>query len=378
MSPGQVASSSATAALSAMGASEGIDLLSDVLRAVRLTGALFFLTDASSPWAMKVPPAATIAPVILRGRQHLVSYHVVTEGRCWCELPGSDSGWLHAGDVIVIPHGDPYLLSSAPGLRADMPREAALEFFRMMAARELPFVVSEGAGGPDRARIFCGFLGFDALPFNPVLATLPRLVHVRRDRPMLDDRVSFLIEFAMVESRERQAGSECVLLRLSELLFVEVLRTYLATVATEQTGWLAGLRDPTVACALAALHARPTDPWTIEALARAASTSRSVLADRFAHFVGQPPMQYLARWRMQLAARLLADRSAKVSAVALDVGYDSEAAFSRAFKRLVGMSPAAWRNLQVGGRSRGALAREAVASRRQGAGSPGSGARNSE
>jgi AraC-like DNA-binding protein len=319
---------------------------------------LFFLTDASSPWAVEAPPAATLAPVILRGGRHLVSYHVVTEGRCWCEVPGSDSGWLHAGDVIVIPHGDPYLLASAPGLHSDMSQEAALEFFRMVAGGELPFAMTQGAGGPDRTRILCGFLGSDTLPFNPVLAALPRLVRVHRDRTALDDRVGLLVELAMAEARERRPGSECVLLRLSELLFVEVLRRYVVTLGTDQTGWLAGLRDPTVARALSVLHARPADHWTIEALARAANTSRTVLAERFTRFVGQPPIQYLVHWRMQLAARLLADKSAKVSAVALDVGYDSEAAFSRAFKRSVGLSPAAWRNIHAGGRSREALAEE--------------------
>jgi AraC-like DNA-binding protein len=157
------------------------------------------------------------------------------------------------------------------------------------------------------------------------------------------DRLSPLVEFALAESRQRRSGAQSVLLRLSEVLFIEVVRRYLDSLAAGRTGWLAGLRDPIAGRALAMLHDRPAAPWTLEQLAKDIGVSRSALADRFAHVVGQPPMRYLARWRMQLASRLLADGTAKVSAVALDVGYQSEAAFSRAFKEIVGVSPATWR-----------------------------------
>jgi AraC-like DNA-binding protein len=192
-------------------------------------------------------------------------------------------------------------------------------------------------------RILCGFLGCDALPFNPVLSPLPRLIHVRRPASEASDRLGHLLAFAAEEVRENRAGREGVLLRISELMFIEVLRRYLLALPAEQTGWLAALRDPVIGRALALLHQLPADPWTVEALAQRTGVSRSGLAERFAALVGQPPMQYLARWRMQLAAGLLASEQAKVSAVALEVGYDSEAAFSRAFKALVGASPAAWR-----------------------------------
>jgi AraC-like DNA-binding protein len=152
-----------------------------------------------------------------------------------------------------------------------------------------------------------------------------------------------LIDFAVMESQERRAGGECVRLRLSEVMFVEVVRRHLAGLPAEQTGWLAGLRDPSVGRALTCLHERPGDDWTLETLAKAAGLSRSALAERFTHFVGDPPMQYLTRWRMQVAARLLADGQAKVATVGLQVGYDSEAAFSRAFKKAAGVPPSAWR-----------------------------------
>jgi transcriptional regulator GlxA family with amidase domain len=180
-------------------------------------------------------------------------------------------------------------------------------------------------------------------PFNPVLAAMPRLVHLRPPAGTQADRLGPLVQFALSESRERAAGGQCVLLRVGELMFVEVVRRYLAALPSEQTGWLAGLRDPMVGQALTLLHGRPAEAWTLERLAREVGVSRSALADRFAHFVGQAPMQYLARWRMQLASRMLADGTAKVCSVALDVGYESEAAFSRAFKKIVGASPAVWR-----------------------------------
>jgi AraC-like DNA-binding protein len=162
-----------------------------------------------------------------------------------------------------------------------------------------------------------------------------------------DDPTGRLVELALAEARERRAGGECVRLRLSELMFVEVVRGYLASLSSGQTGWLAGLRDPTVARALALLHEQPNRPWTLEELGRRVGASRSALAERFSHFVGLPPMQYLTQWRMQLAARLLADGAAKVSVVGRNVGYDSEAAFSRAFKKITGDSPARWRSLHA-------------------------------
>jgi AraC-like DNA-binding protein len=325
-------------------------VLSDVLRTVRLTGALFFPMEVSSPWVDEVPAATAFAPLVLPGAQHVVSYHIVTEGSCWAALRGDPSVRLEAGDILVIPHGDAYSMSSAPGLRSEAPPDAVLTFFREMTAGRLPAVVLEGGGGPQRAAVICGFLGCDVRPFNPVLETLPRLVHLRRPSVSSGpDRLDHVIEFALMEARQRRSGGRCVLLRLSEVLFVEVVRRYLDALPSGQSGWLAGLRDPIVGRALAALHDRPVQAWTMERLAKDVGASRSSLAERFTQYVGQPPMRYLAQWRMQLAARLLSDGTAKVSAVALDVGYDSEAAFSRAFKKIVGMAPAAWRHRRTGG-----------------------------
>lgn len=329
------------------------DPLSDVLRTVRLTGGLFFLVDASAPWVVEVPVEDAFRPILLPDAQHMISYHVVTQGSCWAALTdGGSPVRLDAGDVVLFPHGDSYVMSSAPGMRAKEPVEAALEFFREMVTTGAPAIVLEAAG-QDETRVCCGYLGCDVRPFNPVLAAMPRLVHLRPPAGGQPDRLGPLVQFAISESREGRAGGRCVLLRVSELMFVEVVRRYLAGLPPEQAGWLAGLRDPMVGHALALIHDRPAEGWTLDRLAREAGISRSALADRFAHFVGQPPMQYLARWRMQLASRMLADGTAKVGVVALDVGYESEAAFSRAFKKIVGASPAAWRSRASGATSAG-------------------------
>jgi AraC-like DNA-binding protein len=321
-----------------------IDLLSDVLRTVRMTGALFFVVECTTPWVDEVPEASTLSPILLPGSQQLISYHIVTEGQCWGGLIDSPPVLLEAGDILLLPHGDPYFLASAPGLRSDASDDFAVTFFRLMAAGDLPFVVTEGGGGPLAAKLICGFLGCDIRPFNPVLSALPRLVHLRRVAGASADRLGHLIDFALAESQEKRSGGQCVLLRLSELMFVEVVRRYLESLSTEQNpGWLGGLRDPIIGRALELLHHQAADPWTLEKLANAVACSRSTLAERFTSVVGQAPMQYLTRWRMQLAARLLADGTAKVCDVALRVGYESEAAFSRAFKRIIGTPPAMWR-----------------------------------
>jgi AraC-like DNA-binding protein len=328
---------------SGAGAAPAGDPLSDVLHRVKVSGALFFLTDASSPWGLEVPEAASFAPIILPRARHVVSYHVITEGSGWARVAGERGVPFVAGDVLVFPQGDAYAMLSAPDGRAQLGHEECIGFFRAMAAGELPFVVEEGGGGAERTRFVCGFLGCDARPFNPLLATLPRLMQVRRSPAAKDDFLDRLIALTLEQARERRPGGESIRLRLSELMFVEVVRRCLEALPAGETGWLAGLRDPGVGRALALLHQRPARAWTLEALAAEAGMSRSVIAERFARLVGHPPMEYLARWRMQIAARLLADGASKVGAVGREVGYASEASFSRTFKKIAGVSPAAWR-----------------------------------
>jgi len=314
------------------------DVLSDVLRAVRLTGAVYFDLELSTPWVTAAPLSREIAGKVMPGAQRVIEYHLIARGTCWGHAVGAEPIRLREGDLIVFPQGDAHVLSSAPGMRA----EPDLSTFARPST-SLPLVYEFGGGGPERARIVCGFLGCDDRPFNPLLTALPAVIHLSAAGPDASTGwLGTLLNIAVKESGSARAGGENVLARLSELMFVEAIRRYLEMLPPAQTGWLAGLRDPVVGQSLAALHADPSGSWTVERLARLVGLSRSVFAERFTEMVGQPPMQYLALWRMQLASRLLTE-GGQVSAVAGAVGYESEAAFSRAFKKLVGQAPATWR-----------------------------------
>jgi AraC-like DNA-binding protein len=317
------------------------DAISDVLRVVRLKGAVFFRVEGRPPWVAEAPDGRAIISTTIPEAQHLLSYHIVTEGACWAALLDGPPIRLEAGDVIVFPHGDPHIVSSAPGMRG----EPNPDLYRRPDDGILPFSFSTRATGTSDAHLVCGFLGCDARPFNPLLDTLPRLLHVRPDPAEGDGLLLQFGRLAVSEINGKGPGSEAVLARLSELMFVAVVRSHLRTLPPGQTGWLAGLRDPFVGRALGQLHARPAHPWTLTDLARVAGLSRSALADRFVQFIGTPPMQYLAQWRMQVAASMLAE-GASVTTVAFEVGYGSEAAFSRAFKKLVGLPPVEWRRSQ--------------------------------
>ncbi len=340
------------------------DTLSDVLRVVRLRGAVFFYVDASSPWVVDTPPARELIPAIMPGAEHLIQFHGVIEGSCWGWMAGEPPVHVAERDVILFPQGDPHVMSSARGMR---PQRVDKDFYFAPRPPQLPYALSLGSsevttarldgGGRDRATVVCGFLGLDARPFNPLLAALPRVMHVSGATLGSDSWVSSFLRAAVAESNQRRPGGEAVLERMSEMLFVEVLRRYLDALPAGQIGWLAGIRDHSIGRVLALLHEKPDTPWTLERLAEEAAMSRSTLHERFVHFIGQPPMQYLTHWRMQVAARLLRDTKAKLIEVALGVGYESEAAFSRAFKRAVGVAPGAWRV----GRRAGSVAEAVVA-----------------
>ena len=316
-----------------------IDVLSDVLGTVRLKGAVFFDVTCHEPWVEETPDGKEIVQSVLPGAEHLVPYHVVSEGGCWAGVVGEEPVWLDAGSVVVFPQGDAHVMSSAPGMR----RPANPAKYAPPQDGQLPVAMTTGEGGPRPTRLVCGYLGCDARPFNPLIAALPRVLVIRDRDGDGSGWLTRFVDLALAESRNKRAGGESILGRLSELMFVEALRRHLDGLSGEQTGWLAGLRDPQVGRALSLLHDRPKHAWTLDDLAREVGLSRSVLAERFTQLVGQPPMQYLSQWRMQVAARMLAG-GAKVLEAAYGVGYDSEAAFSRAFKRMVGVSPAAWRD----------------------------------
>jgi AraC-like DNA-binding protein len=318
------------------------DALSDVLKTVRLTGATYFDVAASAPWVAEQPTREQVLPKILPGGSHLISYHVVTEGECWASVIGGKPIHLKEGDIVVFTHGDAHVVSSAPGMRATPVTQSDVD---AIAAGPLPFVKMLGGEGPPTAKLVCGFLACDARPFNPLLDNLPPVITTS----WLQSGPSWLGHFIMLaraEAVSRRAGAESMLAKLSEVMFIETLRRYLETLPPEQTGWLAALRDPGVGKALSVLHSSPARDWTIEELAREVGMSRSLLAERFNLMVGLPPMHYLAAWRMQIAAGLL-NGGGSIARVAAEVGYGSEAAFSRAFKKIVGVPPSAWRATDV-------------------------------
>ncbi len=309
-----------------------IDPLSDLLRVVRLDGAYFYAVEAAAPWGVESVSARELNPRILPCAEHLIAYHILTRGRCYAGLVGEEPVELAAGDVIVFPHGDRHRMSSDVSLRGP-------EAISGVPARysETIFLGEPGA----RVTSFvCGFLGCDRRPFNPLLAALPRQMHVRG---MTDHWHGGFIRQLTEESQLGRPGADTVLTRLAELMFIEVLRRYLQDLAPGQTGWLAGLRDEVVGRALTLLHGQPAHHWTLGSLARESGSSRSNLAKRFGDLVGHPPMQYLSKWRIQVAANLLVQSGSKVATIASEVGYDSEAAFSRAFKKATGRAPGAWR-----------------------------------
>jgi AraC-like DNA-binding protein len=312
-----------------------VDALSDVLKAVRLTGSIFFDVQAGEPWVAETPAGASIVGAMFPGSEHLICYHVITQGECWASIPNEPLMHLTAGDVLVVPHGDAHVMSSKPGLR----HSPNLAMYRMPGDGKLPISISVGEQGTP-ARFVCGFLGCDARPYNPLLASLPRVFKVSDSA---GGTLAAYVQFALAESKEPRMGGQSVLGRLSELMFVDVVRRYLESLPSDRLDWLAGLRDQYVGKALAALHRFPSRSWTIETLAQHVALSRSVLAERFTQFVGEPPMKYLSNWRMQLAANQLVTGLESIACIAESVGYDSEAAFSKAFKKVVGVPPGRWR-----------------------------------
>jgi AraC-like DNA-binding protein len=322
-----------------------MDVLSDLLSAVRLTGAIYFDVDASSPWVGESPGTAEIAAAVMRGVEHVISFHAVLSGSCWAALGDGSAPPLrvNAGDVVVFPRGVPNVMSSSPGARGK-PNPIAM-YYRPID-RNLPFALNPGGGGDDRTRFVCGYLGCDARPFNPLLAALPDMLCARKP---LDGSgwVTDLFQLALAEGSSGRAGGETILAKLSELMFVEVIRRHLESLPEGSGGWLSGLRDPHVGEALRLIHARPAQDWTLERLAREVGLSRTIFADRFSHYVEVSPMQYLARWRLQLARRLLEQPGVSIAQAGAEVGYESEAAFNRAFKKQVGVPPGSWRRSRI-------------------------------
>ena len=328
-------------------AEKAYDTLSHVLRTVRFRGAVFYDVRGGRSWSGEAPPAGDIAAAVMPGSEHVMEYHVVTRGEAWASVSGETPVRMATGDIVVIPHGDGHVISSEASPRR---RPADVAWHLATANDPKPIPVSlTGTGrvsedpGDDGAHtvVACGFLGCDLRPFNPLIATLPRLLHI--PAAGAEGWSVHAVRQAVHESHERRPGSAAVLERLSEMMFVDAVRRYVDRLPQDATGWLAGVRDDVVGAALGLIHAEPGHPWTIEGLSARVGLSRSALHDRFVRLVGDSPMRYIARWRMQVAATRLRESDDLVAIVGLELGYGSEAAFSRAFTRIVGDSPSEWR-----------------------------------
>ncbi len=318
-----------------------MDALSETLRVVRLAGAIFINGKFSAPWCYQSPHADVAAPFLEPDAERVVIFHLITEGECFVELEGQPPLRLIAGDAVIFPQGHAHRMASAPGV----PPATGARLSEVLTRR--PRHLAYGGGGAV-TRLVCGYLACDARLARLLLAGLPQVVRVNVRGSNAGVWLEASVRYALAEARSPRPGGAGVLAKLSEVLFIEVLRLHMNEVGEGRTGWLAGVGDRVVGPALKALHNEPARAWTLEELARAANSSRSVLAERFQQLVGSSPMQYLTQWRMLLAANLLRRSNAPLAHIAADVGYQTDTAFSRAFRREFGEPPASWRRSQSG------------------------------
>jgi AraC-like DNA-binding protein len=305
-----------------------VDVLSEVLADLRLQSTLYAHFRCGAPWSVEYGA--------------LPGYHVVTEGACLLERDGSPPLRLEPGDFVVLPRGAPHRLRAMEGPGVPVPVQT-LTGGRTHSPAE-PIAV--GAGGA-ATRYLCGALRFEDGAANPVLAALPEVIHVRAEEGRMLPWLEMTLQAMSCEARSGRPGAEIVLARLSDVLFVQAIRSHLVELSQDAPGWLAASRDPQVARVLWLLHRNPEREWTVGSMAGAVYMSRSAFAERFHRLVGQPPLTYLSTWRMHLAARMLRGDNARLAAVADRLGYGSEAAFSTAFRKRYGVSPGAYRRGRV-------------------------------
>jgi AraC-like DNA-binding protein len=317
-----------------------MDVVSEVLRAVRLKGAIFFNAEFSAPWCLSSSRSGAMTNLIPSGAEHLILYHLLTEGRAYAKLADGRREELTAGDIVILPHGDSHRLGN--GL-PERPVDSFQTFAKSLTAG---LKLTRFGGGGEITRFVCGYLACDPRLSEVFLAGLPPILKVNVLNDPAGKWLEQSIRFSVGEVNGSTAGSGLVLSKLSEVLFVETLRRYINSLRPDQIGWLAGARDPVVGKALALLHKEPAHPWTVSNLARRVGLSRTRLAERFRHFLGGSPMAYLARWRLKLGAEILQSTEESVAAIALTVGYGSESAFNRAFRRQFDCPPAQFRRRQ--------------------------------
>lgn len=318
------------------------DLIASVLSGLRLAGAIFLRAEFTAPWAYESPTSDQLTSILRPEAKRLILFHIIAEGRCWLRSSSGEQLEACAGEVIVLPYGEQHVVGSTANV-APIPIGSILS---TPPWDRFPVVQYGGGGAP--MKMVCGYLHCEDPIFDPVVRALPSVFSVRPPDGPAAAWVTASIQYALDASEGRRSASPAMATRLPELLFAEVLRLYLESTPPRRVGWLSALRDPVVGPALRELHVDPAHHWTVDELARRAACSRSVLTERFGRLLGRAPMQYLADWRLQLAAGLLRETTLSVAAVAFRVGYESEEAFNRAFKRAMGRPPAQWRRYAAG------------------------------
>jgi AraC-like DNA-binding protein len=313
------------------------NLLQLGLKGLPLTGAIFLRSDFTSPWAYDSPMGREVAAMLKQVDRSVILFHIVAEGRCRVALGDGAEIEPSAGDVVILPAADQHRMSSREPAQA-------VPLGTLIAPppwASMPMI--RHGGGGELTRIVCGYLCSDEVPFNAVMSTLPPLIHVRAAGGPLAKWIESSVHYALDQTERPGADSDPLLQRLPELLFMEALRHYVRHQPPSETGWLAATADPIVARALAYLHHQPEHDWSLNELAERAGASRSVLDERFRSLLGRAPMTYLAGFRLELAARELRTTDKSVAEIGAGVGYGTEASFSRAFKRQIGVSPSHWR-----------------------------------
>lgn len=313
-----------------------MDAFSDVLRVTRLSGGVFLEARFTAPWCISGKISANDCRPFLAAPRHVIASHFVAAGSMRLRVDGAEPIVVSAGEFVLLPHNDVHTFGSDLSAAATTAREVI-----QRPQDSGLFRIDHGGGGAE-TQLLCGYLASDA-PFSPLLSALPPVLKLDVRATPSGAWIESSFRFAASEIAAGRLGSTTVIAKLSELLFVEAVGQFVATLPAERRGWLAGLRDPHVGRALTLLHARPNEAWTAEALALAVGMSRSVFAERFTSLVGQPPMQYLTLWRMHVAAQRLREGRDSIAQIGFAIGYESEAAFSRAFKRQFGTSPGSWR-----------------------------------
>jgi AraC-like DNA-binding protein len=314
---------------------DGHDVLADVLRAVRLTGSVYMMAFLSAPFDLLAPSEFDATSPLGRLR-HISIFHLIAGGACNIQFASGETRRLHAGDIVLIPLGGQHRMWDGEAETA-----VATNLFAPGPFKDC-WAINHGGGG-EETRMVCGWVESSEFLFTPIFRSLPPFIIERLGDDELSAVMTSTVRNILELAKAAAPGSELILGRLMETLFIEVLRRHASQLPSDASGWFAALKDPIVTRVMRMVHAEPAKHWTVELLARESGTSRTVLAERFQSVMGRAPIEYVTSWRMQLAADRIRNGRDSIAVVAADVGYESEAAFNRAFKRVTGLTPGRWR-----------------------------------